>query len=223
MSLAHTRKDYEKHELLEADAGLDPIDLFNRWLKDAIEASQSEVTAMTLSTVTRSGRPTARVVLLKGIHENQFQFFTNYLSDKGEEIAANPLVCLSFFWPEFERQVRIEGVATKVPAEVSDEYFKIRPRPSQLGAWASKQSSRLESREQLDQRFAEVEAKFADNDVPRPTHWGGYNVAPNKIEFWQGRPSRLHDRLCYELDANQKWSRVRLSPLRRKPDRIVHP
>lgn len=213
--LADLRQNYTKAGLLESDAGADPLALFRRWLGEAIAESEAggggEPNAMTLATASPGGQPAARVVLLKGFDERGFVFYTNYTGQKGQEIAANPQVSLCFWWPGLERQVRVQGRAERVPEAESDAYFAVRPRGSQLGAWASAQSRPADSREALEASLAEVEARFAGAEVPRPPHWGGYCVVPSALEFWQGRPSRLHDRLRYELRGST-WHRDRLAP-----------
>jgi len=186
---------------------------FRRWLDEALAAQLDEPTAMTVSTVGPKGQPSARVVLLKGLPDDAgFLFYTNYDSRKGQELAAQPRAALTFFWPGLERQVRVEGVVEKAPADMSTEYFQSRPRGSQLGAWASPQSQVIESRELLEQREQEIEARFAaENPLPRPPHWGGYILRPTRLELWQGRPSRLHDRIVYE-QAGEGWTLSRLAP-----------
>ncbi len=209
-SIADIRKDYMLQSFNEKDAATNPIDQFTNWWNDALNCNIDEVNAMTLATVTKEGKPNARIVLLKGYDEKGFVFFTNYLSDKGKELAQNPNACLVFFWKELERQIRIEGTVEKVTAEESDEYFNSRPIGSKIGAWASHQSAIIEYREVIEQNVTRYSEIFG-NEVPRPDHWGGYRVKPNLIEFWQGRSSRLHDRLQYTLE-NEIWKMVRLAP-----------
>lgn len=210
-SIADIRKDYQLQSLHEAEAFANPFDQFDKWWQQAIDSQAEEVNAMTLATATPDGKPSARIVLLKDYSEAGFVFFTNYNSDKGREMAANPHVALVFFWKELERQVRIEGIAAKVPEADSDAYFASRPQGSRLGAWASPQSSVISGREVLEQNIATLSATYADGSIPRPPHWGGYIVKPELIEFWQGRSSRLHDRLEYRLH-NNIWTMVRLAP-----------
>jgi pyridoxamine 5'-phosphate oxidase len=205
------RTDYAKATLDEADVGDDPIAEARRWLAEAVAAGIHEPNAMTLATVGSDGRPSARIVLLREIDARGLTFFTNYQSKKGRDLDGSGVAALLFFWPQLERQIRVEGKVERVPVEESDAYFATRPRPSQLGAWASEQSEVLTSRQALDERFAEIEATFADRPVERPQHWGGYRLRPSMIELWQGRPSRLHDRLRWRLDG-AVWVRERLSP-----------
>src|SRR5690606_6220280 len=210
--LSNYRQSYERSELLESSIPDDPINLFNRWFHETETAGAGgEVNAMSVSTIGSDGFPRTRVVLLKAFTEEGFVFFTNYHSEKGRSIEANPKVCLSFFWPWTERQVIIKGTAEKVPAEVPDAYFHSRPLGSQLGAIASDQSQEIPSREFLDSKLADLEAQYKDGNVPRPEHWGGYLVRPLEVEFWQGRPNRLHDRIRYRLDGVD-WRISRLSP-----------
>lgn len=209
--LADIRRDYSREELSEANVSPDPVVQFGKWMDEAIAAETDEPTAMTLSTVGEDTRPSSRVVLLKGFDSGGFVFFTNYYSRKGRALAANPFAALNFFWPELERQINISGTVTRVSAEESDEYFKSRPFLSRIGAWASNQSEEIASRAVIMARAAKLTAKYALGNVPRPPHWGGFRVVPDRIEFWQGRPSRLHDRIVYTLDSNE-WRIARLSP-----------
>jgi pyridoxamine 5'-phosphate oxidase len=189
-----------------------PIRQFQKWYDEvrANGVSEQDAISTTLATATKDGRPSARVVLLKGVNDNGFVFYTNYESRKGRELAENPRACLLFYWPKVWRQVRIEGTVDKVSEAESDKYFRTRPLGSKLGAWASNQSEVVDSRETLEGRFAEIEKRFGEN-VPRPPHWGGYRLKPNEIEFWQGRENRLHDRLRYRLQ-NGVWLIERLGP-----------
>lgn len=208
-STAHMRHHYEKLELLEQDTTQNPFELFDRWFQLACQDNEHEANAMTLATVNSANEPEARMVLLKEYSDKGFVFFTNYDSPKGEAIAHNPHVSLLFFWVKQERQVRINGFAHKLSEADSTEYFNSRPYGSRIGAWASLQSQPL-SRKELSQRFDDFSAMYPDQ-VPKPPHWGGYLVVPSKIEFWQGRPSRMHDRLLYNKE-NDKWSMTRLAP-----------
>jgi pyridoxamine 5'-phosphate oxidase len=212
MTPSEMRTEYTLAGLYEADAGDDPIELFGRWFHDALKAEVPEPTAMTLATATGAGLPAARTVLLKSFDHHGFSFFTNYLSRKGRELEANPRAALLFFWPQLERQVRIEGTVAKVAPEVSDHYFASRPRLSRLGAIASPQSEVIPDRTVIERRMADLEDQYPGDAIPRPDNWGGYIVAPTMIEFWQGRPSRLHDRLRYTKQPDGQWLRERLGP-----------
>ena len=193
------------------DVAKTPVLQFDKWWNEAVSSSIDEVNAMTLATVNPDGKPAARIVLLKGFDQNGFIFFTNYLSEKGKSITVHPYASLVFFWKELERQVRIEGSCIQVSESESDEYFLSRPIGSRLGAWASPQSTVISSRIVLDQNLDRVTAQYADGIVPRPNHWGGYRVIPDMVEFWQGRPSRLHDRIRYRKDESE-WLIERLAP-----------
>ena len=215
--LADLRQSYTQRTLLEADVLPDAVRQFRQWLEEAVAAQLPEPAALTLATVdAATGQPSQRVVLLKGLPDDAgFLFYTNYASRKGHELAAQPRAALNFFWPGLERQVRVEGVVEKAPENVSTAYFQSRPRSSQVGAWASPQSEVIGSRQELEAREHEVAARFADqNPLPRPPHWGGYVLRPTRVEFWQGRPSRLHDRLVYERAApdQEAWQITRLAP-----------
>jgi pyridoxamine 5'-phosphate oxidase len=210
--LQEMRKEYSKATLDVNNVSENPVLQFEKWLGEAISGQALEPTAMTLSTVTEDGRPSARIVLLKGIENNQFVFYTNYQSQKGVELLKNPACAITFFWPELERQVRIEGIATKVDEAVAQSYFTSRPRSSQIGAWASPQSSIIDTRTILDKRVEELEKRYGNNAViPKPHQWGGYAISPFEIEFWQGRPSRLHDRIVY-YKSGEEWIIHRLAP-----------
>ncbi|HHX4059455.1 pyridoxamine 5'-phosphate oxidase [Burkholderia contaminans] len=212
-TLADLRINYSRASLDEADVAHDPFAQFDRWFKEALAAKLPEPNTMTLATVGDDGRPSARIVLIKGVDERGFVFFTNYESRKGRDLAAHPQAALLFYWIELERQVRIEGRIEKTSAEESDRYFASRPLGSRIGAWASEQSAVIDSRATLEAQEKAVSERFGDNP-PRPPHWGGYRLVPDSIEFWQGRPSRLHDRLLYTRDAGTShgWSISRLSP-----------
>jgi len=205
------RVDYKRAALSERDAASDPFELFTRWFDEAVAAAIPEPNAMTLATVDAAGRPAARIVLMKGIDARGVVFHTNYDSRKGRDLAGNPRAALLFFWVELERQVRIDGTAERVSAEDSDAYFAARPRGSQISAWASPQSASVADRAWLEARFAECEARFASGAVPRPPNWGGVRVVPDRFEFWQGRASRLHDRLVWSRQGDG-WTIGRLAP-----------
>lgn len=210
--ISDIRTDYSKATLDIDSVEKDPIIQFEKWFKQAIKSEALEPNAMNLATLSENGRPTSRIVLLKGIENAQFIFYTNYQSQKGRELELNPACALNFFWPELERQIRIEGVVSRVSADTSDTYFQSRPRASQIGAWASPQSALIKERSILEERVVQIEKKYKDLKVlPRPKQWGGYGVTPFKIEFWQGRPSRLHDRIVYTL-VDAKWKINRLAP-----------
>ncbi|MBB3257921.1 pyridoxamine 5'-phosphate oxidase [Paraburkholderia bannensis] len=211
-SLADLRKNYSLGSLDAADVDADPIRQFQTWLNQALDAQLPEPNAMTVATVDAAGRPAARILLIKGVDERGFVFFTNYESRKGRELSANPHAALLFHWIELERQVRIEGRVEKTSDAESDAYYHSRPLGSRIGAWASEQSAVIDSRGQLEAREREISAQYGDAP-PRPPHWGGYRLVPDAIEFWQGRPSRLHDRIRYTRDSVQApWRIERLAP-----------
>jgi len=210
--LKNLREEYNAAALTEASTKADPIKQFEIWFNEAQEANVPELNAMTLATATPDGRPSARVVLLKGYHEAGFVFFTNYLSRKGKEINKNPNGALTFFWPALERQIRIEGTIEKVTKEESEKYFHSRPHNSQIGAVVSPQSQEIDSREIIEKKWNELATEYEGKEVPKPSFWGGYILKPRLIEFWQGRPSRLHDRILYKKTDNKNWKKVRLAP-----------
>ena len=210
--LKNARLEYSKHGLLEAEMESHPIAQFKKWMKNALEQNLNEPYAMHVATVSADGRPSSRIVLLRGFDEKGFVFYTNYNSRKGKNIAENKQVCASFYWHELERQVHICGSAEKISAEESDHYFNSRPRANQLGALVSEQSNVIAGREILDDRLKHLEKELEGKKIPRPEHWGGYLIRPESMEFWQGRPSRLHDRILYSLISEGSWKMERLSP-----------
>jgi pyridoxamine 5'-phosphate oxidase len=212
MQIANMREEYTWSDLSEADVDADPLRQFAKWFEQALAAHLPEPNAMTLATATPDGQPSARMVLLKAFDASGFTFFTNYDSRKGRELATNPRAALLFFWPQLQRQVRIEGTVERTSEAESDAYFRSRPLGSRLGAWASQQSEVIAGRHVLEERMRELAQRFADGEVPRPPHWGGYRVYPLTIEFWQGRPDRLHDRLRYQRVQPTGWRLERLSP-----------
>ncbi len=211
--LSDFRKSYDKQELLESNCPNNPIELFRDWF---VRATNSEIieeaNAMTVSAIGMDGFPKSRVVLLKKYTHEGFIFYTNYNSEKGKAIQHNNKVCISFFWPGLEQQIIIKGTAEKIPDILSDGYFESRPTGSKLGAWASNQSDVVASRQTLEERLQELEIQFKDQEIPRPPHWGGFIVKPNSMEFWQGRPNRLHDRIRYHLEDDFSWRLDRLAP-----------
>lgn len=211
INIADIRKEYKLQSLLEKDADPDPVKQFQQWWNEAILSNIEEPNAMTLATSDKHGKPSARIVLLKGLSNDGFVFFTNYESRKGNELKENPQTYLLFFWKELERQVRIEGTVTKTSEEKSIEYFLSRPVLSKIGAWSSPQSSVIQSRDDLEKNVVKYQQQFSDGLIPKPPHWGGYIVKPTLFEFWQGRANRLHDRLQYTLN-NDKWIIERLAP-----------
>ncbi len=207
-----SRYEHAAHGLRRRDLDPDPIKQFSNWFTAAIEAEIRDVNATSLATAGRDGKPTVRIVLLKGFDSDGFVFFTNYESEKGLQLEANPYAALAFYWIELDRQIRISGKAEKTSREESERYFRSRPIGSQLGAWASRQSEVLDGRRVLDARMAEMTERYADKPIPLPPHWGGYRLKPDVMEFWQGRPNRLHDRFRYRLQSDGSWLIERLAP-----------
>ena len=212
MKISDLRKEYTKKDLNLEHVARNPILQFQIWFNETLSAEVPEPNAMSVATVSPEGMPSSRIILLKGIEKEGFIFFTNYSSRKSADISANPHVAANFFWSELERQVRIQGQVEKTNEAISDEYFKSRPRGSQIGAWASPQSSVINDRKILEERLKEHEIKFEGRDIPRPPHWGGYLLKPTSVEFWQGRPSRLHDRILYTRLKADQWKIERLAP-----------
>jgi pyridoxamine 5'-phosphate oxidase len=206
------RHEYIGEGLRRADLDPDPIEQFGNWFAAAVAAGIHDANAMALATASKAGKPSVRVVLLKDFDERGFVFYTNYASEKGRQLDANPRAALVLYWMEVERQIRIEGAVEKTSREESEQYFHSRPAGAQLGAWASRQSEPIDARRVLDARLEEMRQRFAHGEIPLPPHWGGYRLKPEKIEFWQGRPNRLHDRFRYSLQANGSWSIDRLAP-----------
>jgi pyridoxamine 5'-phosphate oxidase len=206
------RKDYKLQTFSEKEALADPFAQFGKWWKEALDAGVDEVNAMTLATASADGMPDARIVLLKGFDDKGFTFFTNYNSSKGQQLLENPRASLVFFWKELERQIRISGLVVPVSDQESDEYFNSRPEGSRIGAWASPQSEVIDDRAWLEQNEQKIREGFLDGKISRPPHWGGYRIRPTRIEFWQGRPNRLHDRILYSLQRNGSWKIERLAP-----------
>ncbi len=209
--IASLRKNYTKDGLPDEGLPEHPMELFKKWLKEALESDVPEPNAMVLSTVDKSGYPNSRTVLLKGVEDESIRFFTNYESKKGKEILHNAHVSVVFWWRELERQVRIRGVAERVSEKESSDYFESRPRESQIGAWASSQSDEIPSRNSIEERYREVKEKYSGKVIPKPPFWGGFDISIQEIEFWQGRPGRLHDRIKYRK-LNSNWERKRLAP-----------
>lgn len=210
--IASIRKEYAMQTLSEKDIEASPFLQFTKWWDEAIKSELEEINAMTLATASVNGIPSARIVLLKAATDEGFIFFTNYNSNKGLDLAQNPKACLVFFWSPLERQIRIEGMVEKISEAESDEYFHSRPVESRIGAWASPQSSVIAARETIEKNVAMYQQQFADGNIPRPPHWGGYIVKPVQVEFWQGRPGRLHDRIQYTLLEEGGWKTERLAP-----------
>jgi pyridoxamine 5'-phosphate oxidase len=211
-NIADIRKEYKLRTLSEKDVHPDPLKQFDRWWQEAVHSDLEEVNAMTLATATADGMPDARIVLLKGFDENGFAFFTNYNSAKGHQLLENPRASLVFFWAALERQVRLSGLVRLAAAAANDAYFNSRPEGSRIGAWASPQSEVIESREWLEKKEEKLKNELKGDTLRRPAHWGGYVVKPTRMEFWQGRPSRLHDRILYTLGSNGQWKIERLAP-----------
>lgn len=211
-TIENLRQDYRSATLNEKDVATDPISQFANWFAQALDAGLYEPNAMTLATSTHDGKPSARILLMKGFNQDGFTFYTNYLSRKGKEIAKNPVVAMVFYWGELERQVRIEGTIEKVSKEESERYFRSRPKGSQVGSMASPQSQQIANRNIIEDSLQQLEAKYQDSDVPKPAYWGGYIVKPQTVEFWQGRTNRLHDRIEYRKVDKKKWKIVRLAP-----------
>ncbi len=206
------RREYKQDSLVEEEAGLNPFVLFQRWFEETLNAGVPHANAMTLATVSSDGKPSARIVLLKDFGKNGFTFFTDYRSTKSRELSGNPRAALVFLWPSLERQIRIEGKTERTSSEDSDTYFESRPRGAQLAAWTSHQSQVVDDRKVLERRMTELDQRYQDRPIPRPPHWGGYRLIADIIEFWQGRPNRLNDRLRYQLSDQGGWIRQRLSP-----------
>ncbi len=205
------RSDFSKQSLSKKDVNENPFTQFKNWLSEANESKVLEPIATCISTVSKYGQPSSRIVYIRDIQKNGLVFFTNYESKKGSDLEVNPKASMNLFWPELERQIRIEGIIEKVPESVSDDYFNDRPKASQIGAWASHQSDKLQNRKQLEDRVEQLSKKFENQEVPRPKNWGGYILVPHYFEFWQGRKSRLHDRIAYSQDEDV-WKITRLNP-----------
>jgi len=211
-TLENLRQEYSSEELSKKEVEKDPIKQFGKWFQEAMEAGIHEPNAMTLATTSIDRKPSARIVLLKGFEERGFMFYTNYLSAKGKEISKNPVVAVVFHWAELARQVRIEGTVEKLSKEESERYYHSRPKESQIGALISPQSQIIENRDELEKNWKDAELRYTDKTIPKPAHWGGYLIKPQVIEFWQGRSSRLHDRIVYKKSDKQNWKIVRLAP-----------
>lgn len=210
--IENLRQDYRNATLSEKDVAADPISQFAKWFQNAIDGGIYEPNAMLLATATHDGKPSARIMLLKGFDKIGFTFYTNYLSRKGKEISKNPAAAIVFFWPELERQVRIEGTLEKISKEESEKYFHSRPKPSQIGALVSQQSQEINGRDGLEAALIDLTEKFAEKEIPKPAYWGGYVLKPQIVEFWQGRTGRLHDRIVYKRADKNNWKIVRLAP-----------
>jgi len=210
--LESLRREYSRKAITKENVQDDPFDQFSAWFDEAMESDVTDANAMTLATADSSGQPSSRIVLLKGFDSEGFRFYTNYESRKGHDLKENPKASLNFFWPALERQICIRGSVKKLSREESEAYFKTRPRDSQLGAWASSQSSEVRDRQELENKLSEVSSRFEQEEVPIPDFWGGYILRPDYIEFWQGRPGRLHDRILYTRESGGDWKIKRLSP-----------
>ena len=211
-SIANIRKEDKLQTVSETDGEINPVKQFSKWWDDAVKSEIDEVNAATLATSSLQGKPSARIILLKGFDERGFVFFTNYESNKGKSLFINPQTTLVFFWKELQRQVRIEGIAGKVSDDESDEYFSSRPEGSKIGAWASPQSQVIKDRSELEKNVKKLEQQYSNKNIPRPSFWGGFRICPESVEFWQGRPNRLHDRILYTLQKNNSWKIERLAP-----------
>lgn len=209
--IASIRENYTKSGIPDDNLPADPVPMFSRWVEEAIDSAVNEPNVMSLATVSKNGYPNVRLVLLKGIVDNTIHFYTNYLSKKGKELKKNPYAAVAFWWPELERQVRIRGAVKKLSREESESYFKTRPRESQIGAWVSEQSSPVENRDVLKEKIKKINDRFEGEKVPKPGYWGGYSIQIEEIEFWQGRPGRMHDRILY-VRVENKWKKERLQP-----------